>query len=135
MNHRGTEKKEDKQELNELSGQVIGLAIEVHKALGPGLLESAYEACVCHELSQNRIGFERQVPVPVTYKGLDLDCAYRLDVIVDQRLILEIKATERLLPIHTAQLLTYLKLTGIKVGLLMNFNAEALRDGIKRISL
>ncbi len=135
MNHRGTEKQEDKEESHELSGRIIGLAIEVHRALGPGLLESAYEACLCHELAEGGIPFSRQVPLPVVYKGIALDCAYRLDLVVEERLIVEIKTVEKLLPIHTAQLLTYLKLTGIGVGLLMNFNAEVLRDGIRRVSL
>jgi GxxExxY protein len=135
LNHRGTEKQEDEEESHELSGRVIGLAIEVHRALGPGLLESAYEACLCHELTQNGIPYSRQVPLPVVYKGIALDCAYRLDLVLDGKLIVEVKTVEKLLPIHTAQLLTYLRLTGIAVGLLMNFNAEALRTGIKRVSL
>jgi GxxExxY protein len=137
LNHRGTKEEEEvnKREFDELSGRVIGYAIEVHRSLGPGLLESAYDACLCHELTQGRVDYQRQVPLPVLYKGIELDCAYRLDSIVERRLIIEIKAVEKLLPIHTAQLLTYLKLSGIKVGLLMNFNAEALRAGIKRVSL
>ena len=118
-----------------ISRKVIGLAIEVHRALGPGLLESAYEECLCHELSQNNLVYRRQVPVPVIYKGLKLDCGYRLDVVADQSLIIEIKAVERLLPIHDAQIMTYLKLTGIHAGLLLNFHSVVLRDGIKRIVL
>ncbi len=122
-------------EFEEVSRQVIGCAIEVHRVLGPGLLESAYESCLCHELSQHGIKFERQVPVPVIYKGLQLDCAYRLDLVVNGRLIVEIKTVEKLLPVHTAQVLTYLRLTGIRAGLLMNFHTEALRTGMKRVVL
>ncbi|HIJ61856.1 MAG TPA: GxxExxY protein [Rhodospirillaceae bacterium] len=114
---------------------VIGLAIEVHRTLGPGLLESAYEECLCHELSQNNIAYRRQVAVPVIYKGLKLDCGYRLDIVADQSLIIEIKAVERLLPIHDAQIMTYLKLTGIHAGLLLNFHSVVLRDGLRRIVL
>jgi len=119
--------------MNQLSGKVIGAAIEVHRALGPGLLESAYEECLCHELSLIEISFERQKEVPVTYKGVRLDCGYRIDILVAGRLILELKACERLEPIHEAQLLTYLKLTGLTHGLLINFNTPLLKDGIKRI--
>ena len=121
-------------EINELSGQVIGAAIEVHKALGPGLLESTYEECLCHELSLMKVPFERQKQIPVVYKDVQLDCGYRIDVLVAGRLILELKACDRLEPIHDAQLLTYLKLTGIKHGLLINFNSVLLKDGIKRLA-
>ncbi len=117
----------------EISRKVIGVAIEVHRALGPGLLESVYESCLAHELTLQGISFQTQVPVPVIYKGLSLDCAYRLDLVVDRQLIVEVKAVEKLLPIHSAQLNTYLKLTGIRAGLLMNFHTEVLRDGIKRV--
>ena len=122
-------------EFDPISRQVIGLAIEVHRTLGPGLLESAYEQCLCHELTQNAISFNRQVPVPVSYKGLRLDCSYRLDIVVQNSLIVEIKAVDRLLPVHNAQLLTYLKLTGIGVGLLLNFHTVVLRDGMRRVVL
>ena len=115
-----------------LTGRVIGAAIEVHKQLGPGLLESAYEVCLCREFELLGIAFERQVPLPVEYKGLRLDGGYRLDLVVEGQLILELKSVEELLPLHEAQLLTYLKLSGIKVGLLINFNVPALKDGIKR---
>ena len=135
MNHEGTKKLEGDKKFEEVSGRVIGFAIEVHRTLGPGLLESAYEQCLCHELTQSGIAFQRQVPVPIVYKGLELECAYRLDLVVDRQLIVEIKAIEKLLPIHSAQLLTYLKLTGIHAGLLMNFHTEVLRDGIKRVVL
>jgi GxxExxY protein len=118
-----------------LTERIIGLAIDVHRALGPGLLESAYEECLCFELRQAGIAFQRQVPLPVTYKSVNLDCAYRMDVVVDERVILEIKTVERVLPIHAAQLLTYLKLSGISTGLLLNFNSTVLKDGIKRMAL
>jgi GxxExxY protein len=121
-------------EINKLTGEVIGAAIEVHKSLGPGLLESAYEECLCRELDLRKIAYERQKALPVEYKGVRLDCGYRLDVVVDKRLILELKACDSLLPIHEAQLLTYLKLAGIKVGLIINFNVAVLKEGIKRIS-
>ncbi|TWT01259.1 GxxExxY protein [Reyranella sp. CPCC 100927] len=117
-----------------LTDRVIGLAIDVHRALGPGLLESAYEACLCRELELANIRFKRQVPLPIDYKGLRLE-AYRLDIVVDDCLILEIKAVERLIPIHEAQLLTYLKLSKLKVGLLLNFGAPMLKEGIKRLIL
>jgi GxxExxY protein len=117
---------------NLVTEKIIGCAIEVHKALGPGLLESAYEECFCYELSQNGIAFSRQVPLPVVYKGIKLDCGYRIDVLVDDAVIVELKTVEKLLPIHEAQLLTYLKLYRRSLGLLMNFNVPALKDGIKR---
>jgi GxxExxY protein len=121
-------------DINELTGSVIGAAIEVHKALGPGLLESVYEECLCKELKLKGIPYERQKEVPVEYKGLKLNCGYRIDLLIAERLILEIKACETLQPIHEAQVLTYLKLTGPKVGLLINFNVAILKDGIKRIA-
>jgi GxxExxY protein len=136
LDHRDTEGTEKgKEKGDDLSRRVIGFAIEVHKSLGPGLLESAYEECLCHELEEAGIPFHKQVPVPVRYKGVRLECGYRLDVIVGGRLILELKSVERLLPIHDAQLLTYLRLTGIRTGLLMNFNSLVLKDGIKRLVL
>ena len=122
-------------DINKLTGDIIGAAIEVHKILGPGLLESAYEECLCHELELREIPYERQKELPIEYKDVTLDCGYRLDVVVTNRLILELKACERLEPIHEAQLLTYLKLTGIKVGLLINFNVPMLRQGIKRLAM
>ncbi len=121
-------------DINDLTRKVIGAAIEIHKNLGPGLLESAYEACLCHELELQELPFERQRQLPIHYKGLNLDCGYRLDIVVENRLILELKSCESLLPIHEAQLLTYLKLTGIKVGLLINFNVPVLKNGIKRMA-
>jgi GxxExxY protein len=120
--------------INDLTGEVIGAAIEVHKVLGPGLLESAYERCLARELELRNIPHENQRDLPVEYKGVKLDCGYRLDIIVSNRLIVELKACESLLPIHEAQLLTYLRLTGIKFGLLINFNVPILKEGIKRIA-
>jgi GxxExxY protein len=114
---------------------VIGAAIEVHRVLGPGLLESAYEECLCHELSLRGIAFERQLALPVNYKGVKLDCGYRLDIVLPSKLIFELKAMEQLAPVHDAQLLTYLKLSGIHTGLLLNFNVPLLRDGIRRLVL
>ena len=122
-------------DINKLTAEVIGAAIEVHKILGPGLLESAYEECLCHEFGLRAMPHERQKELPIEYKGVTLDCGYRLDVVVAKMLILELKACERLEPIHEAQLLTYLKLTGIKIGLLINFNVPVLKQGIKRLAL
>jgi GxxExxY protein len=120
-------------DINELTGEVIGAAIEVHKALGPGLLESTYEECLCTELGLRTIPYEKQKEVPIEYKGVRLDCGYRLDIVVANKLIVELKACESLEPIHEAQLLTYLRLRGIKVGLLINFNVPVLKEGIKRL--
>jgi GxxExxY protein len=122
-------------DINNLTGKVIGAAIEVHKALGPGLLESAYEECLCHEFKLRHFSFERQKELPIEYKGVKLDCGYRLDIVVWSKIILELKSCSELQPIHEAQLLTYLKLTGLKVGLLINFNVPVLKEGIKRLSL
>jgi GxxExxY protein len=119
--------------MNGLTEKIIGAAIEVHKVLGPGLLESAYEGCLAHELTLANISFERQVPLPVTYKSLQLDCGYRVDFLVEKMLVLELKAVESLQSIHEAQLLTYLKLGGWPIGLLINFNVPVLRKGIKRM--
>lgn len=121
--------------INEITEGIIGAAIEVHRALGPGLLESAYEECVCRELTLLGIQFRRQVPLPVEYKGVRLDCGYRIDLLVSEKVVVEIKALEGLLPIHEAQLLTYLKLGGWNVGLLINFNSTVLKHGIKRMVL
>ena len=122
-------------EFDDLSYRVIGCAIEVHRVLGPGLLESTYEQCLAHELKVNRIGFKLQYPIPVEYKGVRLDCGYRVDVLVEDVLILELKSVEEVKGIHQAKLLTYMKLAGIKTGLLMNFNVERLKDGIQRFVL
>jgi GxxExxY protein len=120
-------------EINEITDRVIGAAIEVHRHLGPGLLESAYEECLCYELSRSGLRFERQVPLPVEYKGLRLDCAYRLDLLVEGSVLVELKAIEELLPIHKAQVLTYLRAARKQVGLLINFNVEVLKNGLSRI--
>ena len=116
----------------ELTGAIIGAAINVHRGLGPGLLESCYEACMVHELHSQGIEFQRQTEIGVIYKDHPIDCGFRLDLLVENRVIVEIKAVEKLLPIHDAQLLTYLKLTGKRIGLLVNFNVEVLKDGIRR---
>ena len=120
-------------DINKLTGKIIGAAIEVHKALGPGLLESAYEECLCHEFGLKGLSNERQKPLPVIYKGIELDCGYRLDLVVENAIILELKACEKIEPIHKAQLLTYLRLSGLHLGLILNFNVPAMRDGIVRI--
>jgi GxxExxY protein len=118
-----------------LSDKVIGLAIEVHRFLGPGLLESAYEECLCYELKEHQVPFERQVPLGIDYKAARLACGYRMDIVIARSLVVEIKSIERLLPLHGAQLLTYMKLSRIGTGLLLNFNAILLKDGIKRMVL
>ena len=120
-------------DINKLSSTIIGAAVEVHKALGPGLLESAYEECLCHELDLRNIVFERQKSLPLAYKGKLLDCGYRLDIVVENRIILELKSCEKIEEIHKAQLLTYLKISGLKLGLLFNFNNPVMKDGIVRI--
>lgn len=120
-------------ELNRLTQKVIGAAIEVHKHLGPGLLESAYEACLCHELACMDIPFERQKPVAVHYKGKKLDCGYRMDLLVDSRLVVEAKSVQSIIPVHEAQLLTYLRLANVRLGLLINFNQRLLHHGIRRL--
>jgi len=118
-----------------LTQKVIGCAIEVHRELGPGLLESTYEQCLAHELVGIGVPYSLQVSLPVTYKGVNIDCGYRIDVLVADKLILELKAVDQLRPIHTAQLLTYMKLAGIGTGLLLNFNVRRMIDGIKRFKL
>jgi GxxExxY protein len=118
-----------------LSGRIIGMAIQVHRHLGPGLLESAYEECLCFDLAEAGIDYARQVSLPVVYKGVRLDCGYRMDLVVDNRVVVEIKAVDAIAPIHKAQLLTYLRLSGHKVGLLMNFNVVVLKDGLHRLTL
>ncbi len=122
-------------ERDSLTESVIGLAIEVHRALGPGLLESACQECLCYELKTNGIAFARQVALPVVYKAVKLDCGYRMDLVVDDRLVVELKTVEKILPIHEAQLLTCLRLSGIRTGLLLNFNTAVLKNGIKRMVL
>jgi GxxExxY protein len=120
-------------DINQLSSKIIGAAIEVHRILGPGLLESAYEECICYELELRRIKFERQKALPVIYKGKRLDCGYRLDIVIENRIITELKSIEKIEPIHKAQLLSYLKLSGQKLGLLLNFNVSVMKDGIVRL--
>jgi GxxExxY protein len=121
------------QRLDAITEKIIGGAIEVHRGLGPGLLESAYEECLCYELAHANLRFERQVPLPVIYKGIYLDCGYRMDLLVEGVAGVEVKAVERLIPVHEAQLLSYLKLGNRRVGLLMNFHAAVLKNGLKRI--
>ena len=116
----------------ELSNKVIGCAIEVHRELGPGLLESTYEQCLAYELSQVKIPFKLQVELPVEYKEIGLDCGYRIDLLLDERAIVELKSVDQLLAIHSAQILTYMRLAGVRVGLLINFNVEVLRRGVGR---
>jgi len=119
-------------DLNTITERIIEAALEVHKVLGPGLMESAYEECLCRELALRGIGVERQLPLPVEYKGARLDCAYRVDLLVEQSVVVEIKSVSSIEPIHEAQLLTYLKLGGWKLGLIVNFNVPVLKDGIRR---
>jgi GxxExxY protein len=116
----------------DLTGEILAAAIAVHRELGPGLLESAYDACLCRELTLRRIGFRSQVDLPVYYKGLRLDCGYRIDLVVNERVLVELKSVERLAPIHEAQLLTYLRLSKLRVGLLINFNVPVLPKGVMR---
>ncbi len=116
-----------------LGAKVIGAVFQVHKELGPGLLESVYEVCLAHEFSRQGIGFERQVSLPIQYKGLKLDAGLRLDMIVQGQIVLELKAVENLLPVHQAQLMTYLKLSGHSLGFLINFNVPLIKEGIKRV--
>jgi GxxExxY protein len=118
-----------------LGERVIGLAISVHRHLGPGLLESAYEECLCLEIRDAGISYQRQVPLPIVYKDVRLDCGYRMDIVAENELVIEIKAVERLLPIHEAQMLTYLRLSGARAGLLMNFNEVTLKNGLRRFVL
>ena len=129
MNRRGAET----QSINALTDKIIGSAIEVHKALGPASLESAYVECLCFELLQSGLSVERQVSLPVEYKEIKLDYGYRMDLVIENLVVVELKTVEKLIPIHDAQLLTYLKLYQKSVGLLLNFNVPILKDGIKRI--
>jgi GxxExxY protein len=119
--------------ITKITGAVIGAAIEVHRELGPGLLESAYQACLSYELGRRNVKFAREVPLPVKYHDVRLDCGYRLDFLVEDRVIVEIKSVDRLAPIHSAQVITYLRLMGCPVGLLLNFNVTSLRRGIRRL--
>ncbi|MGA2232208.1 MAG: GxxExxY protein [Tepidisphaeraceae bacterium] len=119
-------------DVNTITGQIVDAAMKIHSALGPGLLESAYEGCLLYELRKRGLNAVSQVPLPVVYDGVQIDVGYRIDLLVEDCVIVELKSIESLLPIHEAQLLTYLKLSGEKVGLLMNFNVTHLKDGIKR---
>jgi GxxExxY protein len=119
-------------ETDALTRKIIGLAIEVHRQLGPGLLESIYEECLCLELKEAGVQHRREVPLPIIYKSVRLDCGYRLDIVVEGRVLIELKAVDRLMPIHEAQILTYLRLSRIPKGLLMNFNEAVLKDGLRR---
>jgi GxxExxY protein len=131
--HHGVTETQSRLLQEELTQKVIGAAIEVHRNLGPGLLESAYEECLCHELALREIAFQRQVSLPVSYKGISLNCGYRIDPIVEDAVLLELKCVEHILPVHEAQLLTYLKMTGKRVGLIFNFHVATLvRGGIVR---
>ena len=130
MNHKDTEAQR-----NALSQRVIGAAIEVHRHLGPGLLESAYQTCLAYELSQAGLLVQQQLNLPLIYKGIQLDAAYRIDILVENQLVLELKTVEKILPIHEAQLLSYLRLGEFPLGLLLNFHAPTLKDGIKRLKL
>lgn len=132
MDHRDTETTENG---DPLSGAVIGAAIEVHRVLGPGLLESAYEQCLARELSLRGLEFKRQVDLPVEYKGLLLEAGYRLDFVIQGRLLIELKAVESVLPVHEAQVITYPRLSSLKTALLINFGAKTIKDGIRRFSL
>ncbi|MCK6453668.1 MAG: GxxExxY protein [Alphaproteobacteria bacterium] len=125
----------DSRGFDPVSRQVIGLAIAVHRQLGPGLLESAYEQCLAYEFRSNGIEFKRQVDLPVVYKEVRLECGYRLDFVVENSVIVELKTVERHLPVHEAQVLTYLRLSGLRIGLLLNFNVPVLREGIRRLVL
>jgi GxxExxY protein len=126
---------ESRKTFSELSNKVIGCAIEVHKALGPGLLESAYQQCLCHELKLNDVGFQVEKPLPIDYKGCRLDCGYRIDILVEDEIILELKSIEQLNHIHEAQILSYMKLMGKKQGFLINFNVTLLKNGLKSFVL
>ncbi len=122
-------------ERDPFTGKVIGCAIEVHRLLGPGLLESTYQQCLAHELHMNGIAIKLEHPLPVEYKGFRLDCGYRIDILAEDRLIIELKAVDEVKGIHKAQLLTYMKLSGINTGLLINFNVERLKNGIQRFKI
>ena len=124
-----------KRTFSDLSHRVIGCAIEVHKYLGPGLLESAYQQCLAHELHLNNIPFQTEVSLPIEYKGINLDCGYRMDILVDDAIILELKSVETIHPIHEAQILSYMKLAGLKQGFLINFNVKILKQGLKSFVL
>ncbi|WP_026734008.1 GxxExxY protein [Fischerella sp. PCC 9605] len=137
MNHQDTktQRKPISEELDRVAAQVVDAAFQVHSTLGPGLLESVYEVCLEHELTKRGLSVEKQVPLPVVYDNIYIEAGFRLDLLVDRCLIVELKAVEVLLPVHTAQLLTYLKLSRCRLGLLINFNVPLIKDGIKRLVL
>jgi len=120
---------------DKLSNQIIGCALEVHRYLGPGLLESTYEQCLAHELKISNIPFKLQYPLPVEYKGIKLDCGYRIDILIDDAIVVELKSVDKILPIHQAQLLTYMKLSGLSIGLLINFNVKFIKNDFTAKSL
>jgi GxxExxY protein len=122
----------ERERLNALTDRIIGAAIEVHRQLGPGLLESTYEVCLQHEMETRGLHVRKQVALPIVYKGIQLDEGYRIDLLVDEQVVVELKAVEQILPVHEAQVLSYLKLSGRKVGLLLNFRAVLMKDGIRR---
>ena len=122
-------------EINQITSEIIGAAIEVHKQLGPGMLESAYEECLCYELTLRGLKFEKQKPIPVIYKEIILECGYRADLIVENEVVVELKAQDIILPVHEAQILTYLRFANKKIGLLINFNVTVLKNGIRRFIL
>ena len=122
------------EEFDALTSDIIGAAIAVHRALGPGLLESAYEACLAYELSQRGLAVERQKALPVVYRGVTLECGFRIDLLVAGKVVVEVKAVDQLMPVHKAQLISYLRLSSCEVGLLVNFNTNVLRDGIQRVA-
>ena len=124
-----------KQPVYQLTEQIIGCAIEVHRHLGPGMLESAYQKCLGHELTLNSISFKAEVPMPVRYKDKLMDCGYRLDFLIENQVIVELKSVDKVLPVHHAQLLSYMRLAEVNIGLLINFNVKRLVDGIKRMKL
>jgi GxxExxY protein len=128
------EGRKDGRRFDRWSEAIIGALIEVHRSLGPGLLESAYETCLCAELALRGLAYERQRPLPVTYKGVLVECGYRLDLVVENQVLIELKTVERFLPIHHAQVVTYLRLAKLPVGLLVNFNTEYLRNGLRRLT-
>jgi len=131
----GTKDTKKSESFDLLSRRVIGCAIEVHRSLGPGLLESAYEQCLAHELGLAGIDFERQVPAALEYKGLMIECGYRMDLLIEETVVVELKSVDQILPVHEAQILTYMRLTQKKIGLLINFNSRVLKPGIKRYVL
>jgi GxxExxY protein len=135
VNFKTSQHRDTEAQRKNLSENVIGAAIEVHRQLGPGLLESAYENCLCHELFLRGLKFQRQLPLNIKYKEIEVEAAYRIDILVEDSLVLELKTVENLNPIHHAQLLTYLRLSGISTGLLINFMVPVLKNGIKRVSL